>query len=91
MALVGKWRITSMDLWDADALDLDGKALVEEYRLQHEHPSEAMLEPIVSTPQSRRRPPARAGPSSRMLATATASDSRGDCAAVSRLRRVRIR
>jgi cytoskeleton protein RodZ len=44
----------------ADALDLDGKALVEEYRLQHEHPSEAMLEPIVSTPQSRRRPPARA-------------------------------
>ena len=38
----------------AQALDLDGKALVEEYRLQHEHPSEAMLEPIVSTPQSRR-------------------------------------
>jgi len=40
----------------AQALDLDGKALVEEYRLQHEHPSEAMLEPIVSTPQSRRSP-----------------------------------
>ncbi len=39
----------------AQALDLDGKALVEEYRLQHEHPSEAMLEPIVSTPQSRHR------------------------------------
>lgn len=38
----------------AQALGLDGKALVEEYRLQHEHPSEAMLEPIVSTPQSRR-------------------------------------
>jgi hypothetical protein len=46
----------------AQALDLDGKALVEEYRLQHEHPSEAMLEPIVSTPQSR-RPRGRSGPS----------------------------
>jgi cytoskeleton protein RodZ len=40
----------------AQALGLDGKALVEEYRLHHEHPSEAMLEPIVSTPQSRRTP-----------------------------------
>src|SRR5271169_2854199 len=39
----------------AQALGLDGKALVEEYRLNHEHPSEAMLEPIVPTPQSRRR------------------------------------
>ena len=39
----------------AQALGLDGKALVEEYRLHHEHPSEAMLEPIVSTPQSTRR------------------------------------
>jgi cytoskeleton protein RodZ len=50
----------------AQALDLDGKALVEEYRLQHEHPSEAMLEPIVSTPQSRRAPrrePRRGRPS----------------------------
>jgi cytoskeleton protein RodZ len=37
----------------AQALGLDGKALVEEYRLHHERPSEAMLEPIVSTPQSR--------------------------------------
>src|SRR6202453_4234872 len=35
----------------AQALDLDGKALVEEYRLQHERPSESMLEPIVSSPQ----------------------------------------
>ena len=33
----------------AQALGLDGKALVEEYRLHHESPSEAMLEPIVST------------------------------------------
>ena len=32
----------------AQALGLDGKALVEEYRLHHEKPSEAMLEPIVS-------------------------------------------
>jgi cytoskeleton protein RodZ len=39
----------------AQALGLDGKALVEEYRLNHEHPSEAMLEPIVSAPQSRQR------------------------------------
>jgi cytoskeleton protein RodZ len=38
----------------AQALDLDGKALVEEYRLHHERPSEAALEPIVSTPQSAR-------------------------------------
>jgi cytoskeleton protein RodZ len=47
----------------AQALGLDGKALVEEYRLAHEHPSEAMLEPIVSTPQSRRtgRSQSRAG------------------------------
>jgi len=44
----------------AQALGLDGKALVEEYRLHHERPSEAMLEPIVSTPQSR-RPRARSG------------------------------
>jgi cytoskeletal protein RodZ len=53
----------------AQALGLDGKALVEEYRLQHEHPSEAMLEPIVSTPQSRRTPP-RTGRTGR-----TASDT----------------
>ncbi len=39
----------------AQALGLDGKALVEEYRLHHERPSEAMLEPIVSTPQSNSR------------------------------------
>ncbi len=44
----------------AQALDLDAKALVEEYRLHHERPSEAMLEPIVSTPQSK-RPRGQAG------------------------------
>jgi cytoskeleton protein RodZ len=47
----------------ADALDLDGKALVEEYRLHHERPSDAMLEPIVSTPQSRRTRGSDSGPS----------------------------
>jgi cytoskeleton protein RodZ len=38
----------------AQALGLDGKALVEEYRLNYERPSEAALEPIVSTPQNTR-------------------------------------
>jgi cytoskeleton protein RodZ len=55
----------------AQALGLDGKALVEEYRLHHERPSESMLEPIVSSPQrnqgrsSSRRTPARRTPSGR--------------------------
>jgi len=39
----------------AQALGLDGKALVEEYRLHHERPSEGMLEPIVSTRSNRGR------------------------------------
>jgi cytoskeleton protein RodZ len=47
----------------AQALGLDGKALVEEYRLHHERPSEAMLEPIVSTPQRNRQRPPKNGPS----------------------------
>jgi cytoskeletal protein RodZ len=47
----------------AQALGLDGKALVEEYRLHHERPSEAALEPIVSTPQSARGRPPTSGPS----------------------------
>lgn len=47
----------------AQALGLDGKALVEEYRLHHEHPSEAALEPIVSTPQSARGRTPGSGPS----------------------------
>jgi cytoskeletal protein RodZ len=37
----------------ATALGLDGKALVEEYRLHHERPSEG-IEPIVSSPQRNR-------------------------------------
>jgi cytoskeleton protein RodZ len=36
----------------AQALGLDEKVLVEEYRLNYERPSEAALEPIVSTPSS---------------------------------------
>ncbi len=54
----------------AQALELDDKAIVEEYRRHHERPSEAMLEPIVSTPQSKRarsgtrgRPGSGSGPS----------------------------
>jgi cytoskeleton protein RodZ len=35
----------------AQALGLDGKALVEQYRLQEEDPGEAALEPIVSRPE----------------------------------------
>src|ERR1700733_2053809 len=38
----------------AQARELDEKAMGEEYRPHHERPSEAMLEPIVSTPQSKR-------------------------------------
>jgi cytoskeletal protein RodZ len=44
----------------AQALGLDGKALVEEYRLHHEKPSEGMLEPIVA-PAQRTRPRGRGG------------------------------
>ncbi len=47
----------------AEALGLDGKSMVEEYRLHHERPSDAMLEPIVSTPQRQRRRAAPSGPS----------------------------
>src|SRR5256714_11219079 len=42
----------------AQALGLDGKALVEEYRASHEGPSESVHEPIVS---SSRRARARGG------------------------------
>src|SRR5437764_4666902 len=48
----------------AQALGLDGKALVEEYRLNHERLSEGALEPIVAAPQgSRRRTPGGGGTS----------------------------
>ncbi len=47
----------------ATALGLDGKALVEEYRLHHESPSEGTLEPIVSAPQRSSRRSRPGGPS----------------------------
>jgi cytoskeleton protein RodZ len=59
----------------AQALGLDGKSLVEEYRLHHERPSEAMLEPIVAPSQRNR---ARSRPSG-----AGGSPSRGYVLAVS--------
>src|SRR2546430_11773194 len=40
----------------AQALGLDAKALVEEYRLHHESPGEPPLEPIVSSPRRERGP-----------------------------------
>src|SRR5437899_2694963 len=43
----------------AQALGLDGKALVEEYRASHEGPSESVYEPIVSSSQHAR---GRGGP-----------------------------
>jgi cytoskeletal protein RodZ len=58
----------------AQALDLDGKALVEEYRLQNERPSEGVLEPIVA-PAARRgrsRTPPK-GPSRGYLAAVVAT------------------
>jgi cytoskeleton protein RodZ len=45
----------------AQALGLDAKAILEEYRLHHEGLSEAALEPIVSTPQRAGRNRGRAG------------------------------
>jgi cytoskeleton protein RodZ len=58
----------------ATALGLDGKALVEEYRLHHEGPSEGMLEPIVSSPQRNRtrgRPPSGGGSRGYAIAVGT--------------------
>ncbi len=46
----------------AQALGLDGKALVEEYRLHHESANEA-FEPIVASPRSPRRRRTPSGPS----------------------------
>jgi cytoskeleton protein RodZ len=46
----------------AEALGLDGKALVEEYRLSQENLSDAALEPIVASPQhARSRAPGPGG------------------------------
>ena len=51
----------------AQALDLDGKALVEEYRQSYERPNEGDLQPIVAAPHrpqggARRGLPGRRGP-----------------------------
>jgi hypothetical protein len=48
----------------AQALGLDGKALVEEYRLNHETPSDSLLEPLVSSPRRARAHPGGGRPSS---------------------------
>jgi cytoskeleton protein RodZ len=52
----------------AQALDLDSKALLEEYRLHHERPSEGAFEPIVSPSQRARSRSAPSGPSRGYLA-----------------------
>ncbi|HWX52610.1 MAG TPA: helix-turn-helix domain-containing protein [Solirubrobacteraceae bacterium] len=57
----------------AQALGLDGRALVEEYRLHHERPSETAFDPIVSTGgrppgQGRQRVPG-SGPSRAYMAS----------------------
>src|SRR5437763_4988522 len=39
----------------AQALGLDGKVLVEQYRMGHEHPTDALLEPIVPASQRSRQ------------------------------------
>jgi cytoskeleton protein RodZ len=41
----------------AQALGLDGKALVEEYRLNHETPSDTALEPVSASPRRSRAHP----------------------------------
>jgi hypothetical protein len=45
----------------AQALGLDGKALVEEYRLNHETPSDTALEPVSSSPRRSRTHPGGPG------------------------------
>jgi cytoskeletal protein RodZ len=47
----------------AQALGLDGRALVEEYRLHHEQPNDAAFDPIASAPPRTRQRPPRSGPS----------------------------
>ncbi len=53
----------------AQALGLDGKALVEEYRLEHERANEGVFEPIISSPQGARRRSQPSGPSRLYIAT----------------------
>lgn len=51
----------------AQALGLDGRALVEEYRLHHERPSEGVPEPIVPAPRGPRGRIPGEGPSRRYM------------------------
>src|SRR3979490_2013946 len=56
--LPGPTFVKSFLRTSARALTLAGRALVEEYRLTRERPSEGALEPIVASPRrSRGRPP----------------------------------
>jgi cytoskeletal protein RodZ len=45
----------------AQALGLDGKALVEEYRLNHEAPTDTALEPVMASPRRPRAQPGAGG------------------------------
>src|SRR5208283_5167969 len=56
----------------AQALGLDGKALVEEYRLNHERPTEGGFEPIVPSTRRSGRGQRPAGPSRLYLASLAA-------------------
>ena len=56
----------------AQALGLDGRALVEEYRLHHEDPNEG-FEPIVGSPRSTRGRSPRQGPSRGYIIAVTAT------------------
>jgi cytoskeleton protein RodZ len=58
----------------AQALGLDAKLLLEEYRLRHERPTEAELQPIVPTSrQQQRRGPPRVSRAPVLLAIAVAA------------------
>lgn len=60
-SLPGPTYIKSFLRTYADALGLDGKLLVQEYKARHEHPSESELQPIapLGARQPRREPRAR--------------------------------
>jgi cytoskeleton protein RodZ len=66
----------------AEALGLDGKALVEEYRLNNENPSDALLEPIVSRPERSGRSRSGAGGRAGARASGGGGPSRGYLALV---------
>jgi cytoskeletal protein RodZ len=53
----------------AQALGLDARALVEEYRLHHERPNDPAFDPIASTPTRQRQRQPRSGPSRAYVAS----------------------